>query len=548
MKNIYRVYFLLLVVMLLASPLATTLAANPDQVSKAPLYGLNTQDAIPGQYIVVLKEVTPFDAAMSVQSYAQQDPDTVVLYTYADVIQGFAAQLSPEMVDALRADPSVTYVEADQVVSIGATQTNPPSWGLDRIDQRNRPLDNSYTYNYTGAGVNAYIIDTGILASHSNFGGRVRSGYTAINDGQGTNDCQGHGTHVAGTVGSSSYGVAKQVTLYAVRVLGCDGSGTNAGVIAGVDWVAQNHIKPAVANMSLGGGASSAVDTAVRNAIVAGVTVVVAAGNDNQNACNYSPARQPDAITVGSTTNTDARSSFSNIGACLDIFAPGSNIVSTSRTGGTQSMSGTSMASPHAAGVAALYLQANPSASPAQVANALINNATVNVVTGAGAGSPNRLLYSIFGTTPPTSVPPTSVPPTHTATPGSGNCTAPAWRSTSVYLAGNLVSWNNREWRAKWWTQGEEPGTTGQWGVWEDRGACAGGPTATAVPTNVFTPIPPTATPTNIPGVQAWAPGVNYTAGTLVSYAGMTYKCLQGHTSMTGWEPPNVPALWQLMN
>jgi subtilisin family serine protease len=258
------------------------------------------------------------------------------------------------------------------------------------------------------------------------------SGYTAINDGNGTNDCNGHGTHVAGTVGGSTYGVAKNVTLYAVRVLGCNGSGSNSGVIAGVNWVTSNRVLPAVANMSLGGGASSALDTAVNNSINAGVTYAIAAGNSNANACSYSPARVAAAITVGSTTNTDARSSFSNFGTCLDLFAPGSGITSAWHTNdtATNTISGTSMATPHVAGVAALYLQTNPGASAATVRNALVGNATSGKVTGPGSGSPNLLLYSIFGAPAPTNTPtsapnptntPTSVPnPTNTPTPPPG--------------------------------------------------------------------------------------------------------------------------------
>jgi serine protease len=280
------------------------------------------------------------------------------------------------------------------MVFLNPTQTG-ATWGLDRIDQRARPLNGTYIYNTTATNVRAYIIDSGVLNSHSQFGGRSSGGASYISDGRGTTDCNGHGTHVAGTVAGSVHGVAKGARIVPVRVFGCTGGSSNSTIIAGIDWVRANHIKPAVANMSLGGGASAATDTATNNLINAGVTVVVAAGNNNANACNYSPARVANAITVGSTTSTDARSSFSNFGTCVNIFAPGSSITSawyTSNTA-TNSISGTSMASPHVAGVAALYLAGAPSATPATVRTAIYNNATLNVVTSPGTGSPNRLLY-----------------------------------------------------------------------------------------------------------------------------------------------------------
>lgn len=365
------------------------------------------ENPVTGQYIVVLKDDAargpdqPYWAGRTVPDVAQE---MALLYSaqlrhvYQHALKGFAVAMSPQQAERLAKDPRVAYVEEDGVVQAIATQNN-PTWGLDRIDQRNLPLSNSYTYNTTASNVRAYIIDTGILASHNEFGGRAYSGYTAINDGRGTTDCNGHGTHVAGTVGGATYGVAKGVKLYAVRVLDCNGSGTNSGVIAGVDWVTANHVKPAVANMSLGGGASSALDTAVNNSINAGVFYAVAAGNDNKDACNYSPARVAAAMTVGSTTSSDARSSFSNYGTCVNIFAPGSSITSAWHTSNTatNTISGTSMASPHVAGVGALYLANNTSASPSAVFNAIINNATTGVLTGIGTGSPNRLVYSIFG-------------------------------------------------------------------------------------------------------------------------------------------------------
>jgi subtilisin family serine protease len=355
---------------------------------------------IENSYIVVLDDSVVGERGMfSIAPYLASEMATTyrgqLKHVYQHAINGFAIEMSEADAERLSQDFRVKFVEEDGVVTADVTQTNPP-WGLDRIDQRNRPLSGTYTYNWTGAGVRVYVIDTGIRTSHTQFGGRASNVFDAF--GGNGQDCHGHGTHVAGTVGGSTYGVAKSSLPRGVRVLNCSGSGSNSGVIAGVDWVRNNHIAPAVANMSLGGGASSALDTAVNNLSNAGVAIAVAAGNSNANACNSSPARAANAITVGSTTSTDARSSFSNFGTCLDLFAPGSGILSawiTSNTA-TATLSGTSMASPHVAGVAALYKQANPSASAATVRNAIVNNATTNVISNAGTGSPNRLLYSLF--------------------------------------------------------------------------------------------------------------------------------------------------------
>lgn len=398
--------------------LAATCQIGMAQISEnsntsAPqIQGMNLATKISNQYIVVLKDTPVVESAARrvaanftlaearaavVQeigvSLATQARGTM-RQTYSSAINGFVIQSSSaKHVASLLKDPRVDYIEADQTITIGATQNN-ATWGLDRIDQANLPLNNTYSYDYDGTGVNAYVIDTGVRITHNQFGNRGRSGYTAINDGNGTNDCQGHGTHVAGTIGSTTYGVAKDAKIYAVRVLGCDGSGSNSGVIGGVDWVAGNHIKPAVANMSLGGGASTALDNAVNSAVSQGITMVVAAGNDNSNACSYSPARAANAITVGSTTSSDSRSSFSNYGSCLDIYAPGSSITSTWSTSNsaTNTISGTSMASPHVAGVAALYLDEFPNATPSQVEAAIANAAIPNKVTDARTGSPNLLL------------------------------------------------------------------------------------------------------------------------------------------------------------
>ena len=352
------------------------------------------------RYIVRFRDSEPNDVAQA-DRLVQRHRGRLV-YRYRNAIKGFAGDFTSQEVAALRQDPDVMMVEQDQLMYAIATQPNPPSWGLDRIDQNALPLSASYTFNSTGAGVRVYIIDTGILFSHNDFGGRASTGVDQITPGGTAADCHGHGTHVAGTVGGSTYGVAKAVTLYAVRVLACSGSGPTSGVIAGVDWVTGQKLAnpsiPAVANMSLGGGFSPAMNAAVTNSINAGVTYAVAAGNSNADACSQSPAATPAALTVGATTISDARSSFSNFGTCLDIFAPGSAITSAwigSNTA-TNTINGTSMASPHVAGAAALYLQLNPSATPAAVGNALIGNATLNVVTNPGPGSPNRLLYMGF--------------------------------------------------------------------------------------------------------------------------------------------------------
>jgi aqualysin 1 len=355
--------------------------------------------AIPNHYIVVLDQ----DAAGKAGDVAFVNSEAealtrampgVITNVYAHALNGFSAWLTEAEAVALSEDPRVAYVEEDQIMEASVTQNNPP-WGLDRIDQRNLPLNNAYSYTTTGFGVNVYIIDTGIRRTHTQFDGRAFVGFDAVGGGQNTNDCHGHGTHVAGTVGGSTYGVAKAVSLFAVRVLNCGGSGSNSGVIAGVNWVTANKILPAVANMSLGGGVSTALDTAVRTSIAAGVTYSIAAGNSNTNANNSSPARVAEAITVGATTRTDARSSFSNFGSVVDIFAPGSSILSAWRTSdtATATLSGTSMAAPHVAGVAARVLQGSPAASPATVRNSIVNAATLNVLSGIPSGTANRLLF-----------------------------------------------------------------------------------------------------------------------------------------------------------
>jgi subtilisin family serine protease len=365
---------------------ATAAEARPAQ---GRIVGEDAAGAIPGEYIVVLEDGTSVSTA--VKSIEGEE----VVDTFQE-IDAFLMEASETEAKELAAVDGVAFVEQNAVVSIDATQTN-ATWGLDRIDQRNRPLSGTYTYNYTGLGVHAYIVDTGINASHSQFSGRIGNGYDFVQNDATPQDGNGHGTHVAGTVGGTVHGVAKQVTLHGVRVLNNSGSGTTAGVVNGINWVAANAIKPAVANMSLGGGYSSAINNAVAAAVSSGVSFVVAAGNENTNACNRSPASTPTAITVGATTSTDARASYSNYGTCLDVFAPGSSITSAWHTGSsaTNTISGTSMASPHVAGAVALYLQANPNASTSAVTSWVTGNATTGVVSGAGSGSPNRLLYTL---------------------------------------------------------------------------------------------------------------------------------------------------------
>ena len=366
--------------------------------------------------------------------------------TYVASVRGFAVKLGEAAARRLASDPSVAYVQQDGWASITDTQTN-PTWGLDRIDQASLPLDQRYTYPNTAPGVTAYVLDTGIYKAHTEFEGRATDGYDFIDNDPDASDCQGHGTHVAGTIGAKTHGVAKKVKLVAVRVLNCSGSGQYSQIIKGIDWVAQNAVKPAVANMSLGGGADSTVDSAVQRAIAAGVTFGVAAGNNNGNACNTSPARTPEAITVAASDSADKRSiwtpgsSESNWGSCVDLFGPGSNITSTRNGGGTQSMGGTSMATPHVVGAAALHLTANPSATPVQVRDALVNNATSGKITDV-KGSPNKLLNIGFigGTPDPTCEPATngddvSIPDNNTAVSSSvtvSGCTGKASTSTKV--------------------------------------------------------------------------------------------------------------------
>jgi subtilisin family serine protease len=391
-------------------------------------------DVIPGRYIV------SFSSTAASAVAASNMPSNVVA-TFNNAMHGFVADLSASELAAIKANPNVLAVEPDTTMSVDASQSN-ATWGLDRIDQRSLPRDGSYTYSNTGRGVTAYVIDTGVYAPHSEYAGRVQSGFTSITDGKGTEDCHGHGTHVSGTIAGTTYGVAKEAQIVPVRVLGCTGSGSTSGVIAGIDWAISHHTAgvPAVANMSLGGGLSSALNSAVDRAVADGITVVVAAGNSNLDACTASPASAASALTVGASSSNDARASFSNWGSCLDIFAPGVGITSSmiGGTAATASWSGTSMASPHVAGIAALYLQLYPSAAPANVAGAIINAATPSAITDSGTGSPNRLAFMGSFTAAPVSTP--SSPAAVTAT--AGNATVRlAWSAPVSNGGANITDY-----------------------------------------------------------------------------------------------------------
>jgi subtilisin family serine protease len=417
---------------------------------------------IPGKYIVVLHDNSltfrKSDRYEDVQIGMRKSAiDIVSRYNiaeekvdrvYGNLLTGFSVELSSIQLEAIERDPMVKYIEPDGYVHINSTTQNNATWGLDRIDQRALPLNQTYTYTATGQGVKAFIIDTGVRTTHNEFGNRAQRGYDAF--GGNSEDCNGHGTHVAGTVGGTTFGVAKNVTLVGVRVLDCNGSGSWSGVIAGMDWVAANASGPSVANMSLGGGGSAAIDDAVARMYNAGVPVIVAAGNGDfrgreANACNYSPARAPRAYTVGATTNTDSKTSWSNYGDCVDIFAPGASITAAWHTSNTatNTISGTSMASPHVAGVAALYLQSNPSAGPQAVYNFLSSSSTKNIVNNSRTTN-NHLLYSLGsgGTTPDPGPKPDPEPdpepdpdpdPSGISLSGSGSKVQGRWRASLTW-------------------------------------------------------------------------------------------------------------------
>ena len=355
-------------------------------------------ETVPGQYIVVFRDAVTDPTGVARVLVAAQGG--TLRHAYSAALKGFAAQLSAAAVAALGRNPLVAYIEPDQMVHTDDTEPMDASggpWGLDRIDQRAEPLSGTYTYTSNGAGVNAYIIDTGIWTSHADFGGRADNVYDAVTlgllGGLTGEDCNGHGTHVSGTIGGTTYGVAKGVSLHGVRVLSCAGTGLTSDVIAGVDWVTANHQSPAVANMSLGGGSSAALNTAVINLWNSGVFLAVAAGNDNADACNSSPAGAAGVFTVAASEKNDAKASYSNWGSCVEAYAPGSAIQSDYMLGLTQTLSGTSMATPHVVGVAALYKATFGDAPSSTVAGWILNNATAGVITGNVGSTPNLLLF-----------------------------------------------------------------------------------------------------------------------------------------------------------
>ena len=376
---------------LAATPLAANAATGEESGSLAPIQGADSATAIPNRFIVVLEDGAATAGALA----AARGAGGSVTTTYDTVLDGFAAELSPSALAAVRAAAGVRYVAQDQVVTVQDIQ-DPATWGLDRVDQRGLPLNMRYKYNRTGAGVTTYVIDTGINAAHQDFTGRIKPGYDTVGDGQGTNDCNGHGTHVSGTVGGTTWGIAKDVDLVPVRVIGCGSGGTWEDVIDGIEWVGENHVAVSNATMSIGGGTFQPADDAAAALVELGVAFSIAAGNGSTDACTFSPAREPKVITVGGTANTDRQYTATNFGPCLDIYAPGEDITSAWIGGpaAQATISGTSMATPHVAGAVALRLEVKSGHSPARLGKWLKKKSSKDKVTNPGPGSPNRLLFT----------------------------------------------------------------------------------------------------------------------------------------------------------